>query len=132
MEEKLISDNIKTMLEGNAGKISDGYHTFDQLYKFRVLYNAGMFNSDKTLLKVHKSMNHADGEPCFGGGWFVVVAYTKQGKQISNHYEMRFWDLFNCKVVDRADAWDGHTAEDVEERLVIHLTEDEDFYMKSL
>jgi len=34
------------------------------------------------------------GEYCFGGGWFLVVAVLPTG-QISNHYELKHWDLLN-------------------------------------
>lgn len=27
------------------GKVSDGFHTFDELYHYRMLYNAAFFNS---------------------------------------------------------------------------------------
>ena len=77
---------------------SDGYHTFKELYEFRLLYNAGMFNElakDKQY-NVHKSKKHSDGEECFGGGWFVVQATLPTG-QISNHYELKDWDLFKCE-----------------------------------
>lgn len=28
----------------NRGEISDGYHTFNELYRYRMLYNAAFFN----------------------------------------------------------------------------------------
>lgn len=38
--------------------------------------------------------------------------------QISNHYEIKDWDLFwSCEEREKADEWDGHTASDVVERL---------------
>ncbi|WP_205155537.1 WDGH domain-containing protein, partial [Faecalicatena contorta] len=77
----------------DLGNLSDGYHTFDELYEFRKLYNAALFNQWAKLgvKNVHKSKKHSDGELCFGGGWFIVVAYPND-KQISNHYEMKDWD----------------------------------------
>ena len=57
------------------GKISDGFHSFDELYHYRMLYNAAFFNSLEGKYEVHKSYRHADGELCFGGGWFIVMAY---------------------------------------------------------
>lgn len=56
------------------GEVSDGFHTFDELYHYRMLYNAAFFNSLEGKYDVHKSYRHADGELCFGGGWFIVVA----------------------------------------------------------
>ena len=100
-------------------KISDGYHTFGELYKFRKLYNAALFNEWATtgLYDVHKSKLHNDGEVPFGGGWFIVVAVLPGG-QISNHYEMSDWDLFKVPEYDRAKyPYDGHTGDDVLKRL---------------
>ena len=97
---------------------SDGYHTFKELYEFRKVYNATFLNEwfyqGKYL--VHKSLKHSDGEDCFGGGWFIVVATLPTG-DISNHYEVKDWDLFNCETRDKAKEWDGHTSQDVFDRI---------------
>lgn len=102
---------------------SDGYHTFKELYEYRLLYNAGMFNqlAERTYIKVHKSKKHNDGEDCFGGGWFIVMANLPTG-QISNHYELKDWDLFQVPEQELADKWDGHTSQDVAKRLREFLT----------
>ena len=100
----------------DCGKVSDGFHTFDDLYEFRLLYNAAMFNCLPRHIRVIKSKRHSDGEECFGGGWFIVQAQLPTG-QISNHYEMKYWDLFKIPEEKMADEWDGHTPEDVIERL---------------
>jgi hypothetical protein len=103
---------------------SDGYHTFKELYQFRMLYNANLFNEwyRQDKYNVHKSYFHNDGQPCFGGGWFIVMANTPKG-QISNHYENKHWNLFNCEVKERADKWDGHTPQDVLKTLQTLTTE---------
>jgi len=104
----------------DKGQISDGYHTFNELYEFRKVYNAALFNEWAASKKydVHKSFKHHDGELCFGGGWFIVVAVLPSG-QISNHYENKDWELFKCEAVEKAKyEFDGHTGEDVIERLL--------------
>lgn len=103
---------------------SDGYHTFKELYEFRKLYNAALFNewSRQGLYNVHKSKRHSTGELCFGAGWFIVVAELPTG-QISNHYELKDWDLFRCREQALANVWDGHTAQDVAQRLLALLKE---------
>ena len=55
--------------------ISDGYHSFGELYEFRKVYNAALFNEwyKLGLYDVHKSHKHYDGSECFGGGWFIVL-----------------------------------------------------------
>jgi hypothetical protein len=109
--------------------ISDGYHNFKELYDFRMVYNAALFNEWVIKIRkysgvdyvnpynVHKSWKHNDGELCFGGGWFIVVAMLPTG-QISNHYEAKYWDLFKIPEVEKAlFEFDGHTSEDVLKRL---------------
>lgn len=99
--------------------LSDGYHTFQELYEFRKMYNAALFNAWSLIrgYSVHKSKRHHDGEACFGGEYFVVVAMLPAG-QITNHYLLKDWDLFNIPETDKAlFAYDGHTPQDVLERL---------------
>ena len=121
--------------DGLKQKISDGYHTFAELYEFRKAYNAALFNEwakdwyirdrqikdgeiachNNVLVKydVHKSWNHHDGRPCFGGGWFIVVATLPTG-QISNHYKAKDWDLFKIPQAKKTKyPFDGHTSTDV-------------------
>lgn len=111
------NEETKSLVE-DKGNISDGYHTFNELYEYRLLYNASMFNelAKQGLYDVHKSKRHSDGEECFGGGWFIVQAQLPTG-QISNHYEMKDWDLFQIPEKEKANIWDGHTPQDVAKRL---------------
>jgi hypothetical protein len=113
---------------------SDGYHTFKELYDFRKAYNVALFNewgrkglipnpngSYHSKCYVHKSWKHHDGELCFGGGWFIVVAVLPTG-QISNHYKTEDWDLFQIPETEKAlFEFDGHTGQDVIDRL-LHLS----------
>jgi hypothetical protein len=104
----------------DVGVLSDGYHSFNELYGFRKAYNVALFNEWAAQGKydVHKPRKHYDGDECFGGGWFIVVAVLPSG-QISNHYKIEDWELFNCEAVDKAKyAFDGHTGKDVIERLL--------------
>jgi hypothetical protein len=136
--QKLVDD-----LGESKGLISDGYHSFEQLYKFRKIYNALLFNewaknpkctvewffnqrglkeqriiSKEYQYDVHKSLRHNDGELCFGGGWFIVVAVLPSG-QISNHYKIEDWNLFQIPEVEKAKyEFDGHTSEDVINRML--------------
>lgn len=103
-----------------AGDVSDGYHTFSELYEFRKAYNAALFNewAKQEKHQVHKSWRHHDGDLCFGGGWFIVVAILPTG-QISNHYEASDWHLFKCQETVKAlYPYDGHTGTEVIERLI--------------
>lgn len=59
----LISSIPNNMVE----KISDGYHTFTELYDYRRAYNALLANeyAKQGLYNVHKSWRHNDGQECF-------------------------------------------------------------------
>ena len=131
-----MTENIQQIIElakydqtFQVGQISDGYHTFNELYEFRMVYNAVLFNEWANYFTqslherreyahtVHKSWKHHDGELCFGGGWFIVIAVLPTG-QISNHYEAKYWDLFKIPEEERALVeFDGHTSGDVLSRL---------------
>ena len=107
----------------NIGEFSDGYHTFNELYDYRKAYNAAFFNelAKQGLYDVHKSRLHSDGEIPFGDdNWFIVMAELPTG-QVSNHYEMKDWDLFDIPEKDKANVYDGHSPQDVYERLVKYL-----------
>jgi hypothetical protein len=100
-----------------AGDASDGYHTHNELYEYRLLYHAHAARGWRMAgIPVVKSWHHSDGEPCFGGGWFIVVAQLPMG-QVSNHYAAEHWELFAVPEVERPPEYDGHTPADVAERL---------------
>lgn len=100
------------------GNTSDGYHTFNELYEYRRAYNAALFNewARQGSYDVHKSWKHSDGEDCFGGGWFIVMAELPTG-QISNHYEAEHWDEFDIREEPKANEYDGHTPQEALQRL---------------
>lgn len=97
-----------------SSQTSDGYHTFDELYSFRALLHAHATKAwQEKGWSVFRSTRHADGEECFGGGWFIVYASLTGGRQVSFHYPMSDWELFgHLPTLYRAPKWDGHTAED--------------------
>lgn len=109
---------LNTLQDDDIGEFSDGYHTFNELYDFRLQYNAVMANllHKDGRYTVYKSRKHSDGELCFGGSWFVVYIILPMG-QISNHYHMENWDYFNIPEREMAEEWDGHTPENVLDRL---------------
>ena len=110
-------------LETELSSMSDGYHTFDELYEYRLLYNAAFFNelAEQGVYDVHKSKKESDGKSPFNNeNMFVVMAELPTG-QISNHYEMKYWNLFNVPIKDKANVWDNHTSKDVCERIRKYL-----------
>lgn len=122
-EEVPISDKDKLLLEVNKaicnnlkaleqGEVSDGYHTFNQLYHQRAVLFATIVNQNKD--KSWKSFKHSDGKYCFdsNGEWFIVGIDTPQGSY-TYHYAKEYWDMFDCEELECGKEWDGHTEEDV-------------------
>lgn len=99
-----------------SGELSDGYHTFNDLYYQRCILFATLVNQNKKTS--WKSYKHEDGELCFGGGWFIVGIDTPLGSY-TYHYENKYWDLFQCKELEKGKHWDGHTSKDVDRLLSI-------------
>lgn len=114
---KINNSDIPDQITDIDDHISDGYHTFEELYNYRLLYNALAFNALlNNGIKIVKSKRHSTGELCFGGNWFIVMAELPTG-QVSNHYELKYWDLFKCQEVDKAPKWDGHTPQEAAKRI---------------
>lgn len=99
-------------MKEDKGLISDGYHTFNELYEHRhMLFRALCKNAVSW-----KSKLHSDGT--MFEGWFIAGLRTPiEEHDITYHIPMRLWDLFNIKEVERAPIFDGHTSQDVIERL---------------
>jgi len=100
----------------------DGYHTFTELYDHRIrLFIALMWAKWRNAWA---SKVHADGS--IWEGWFIAGIHTKNG-DITYHLPMKYWDeVFMCRkdgeqecitTLDKAPEWDGHTSDDVLERL---------------
>lgn len=100
------------------GEVSDGHHTFNQLYHQRALLFATIVNQNKD--KAWKSWKHADGGYCFdsNGEWFIVGIDTPQGSY-TYHYYKEYWDIFHCQELEVGKEWDGHTEEDVTRLLTL-------------
>lgn len=96
-------------------KISDGYHTFADLYEQRLILSAALAKNNPYAWK---SKRHDDGSVPFGGGWFIMGFDTDEGCY-TYHYELKDWDLFQCKELDKGKPWDGHTSRDVRRLLSI-------------
>ena len=104
-----LMEIIRTLTD-DSGDLSDGYHTFNQLYFQRCILFAQIVNDHKD--RAWKTRCHEDGQPCFGGGWFLVTIDTPSGAY-GYHFEDRHWDLFDCEELPKAKHWDGYTEKDV-------------------
>lgn len=107
----------------DIGDLSDGYHTFNQLYHQRAILFATIVNLNPD--KSWKSFKHEDGKYCFDkdGEWFIVGVDTPEGSY-TYHYDKKYWDYFKCPELEVAKHWDGHTEEDVTRLLSLATNKD--------
>ncbi len=131
----------KLILPCEVENVSDGYHTFKELYDHRItlyialcrkIYKVWELEIEKIIAdmkeqgieggieqgsEVWRAKNHFDGS-CFEG-WFILGMFREAGKQITYHLPLSRWDetdfaeTFENAPVD----FDGHTSADVLERL---------------
>ena len=99
----------------DTGKISDGFHTFDELYDHRNhLFIALMLNIPFISWYADK---HEDGT--MYDGWFIAGMRLPTG-DISYHLPLKTLKLLDgggIQHFNNAPKWDGHTADDVLRRL---------------
>ena len=105
------------------GDISDGYHTFGELYEHGVALYIALCKSIVELgaqsphsPRIWRSELHSDG--IYFDGWFILGIGTEKGKQITYHLPFSKWEETKfAETLDKAPEWDGHTSADVLERL---------------
>ena len=99
----------------DLSKISDGYHTIEELYDHRCLLwlNLCLANPKECFLK----LDHYE-------GWFLIGMFKEAGKQISYHCPNKYlyYVKGNIKEDDSVE-WDGHSPNNVICRLESLLSE---------
>lgn len=111
----------------DTNKISDGFHSFGELYEHRIVLFIQLCKRLSSLpgdfiapphSQVWRSRFHSDGKLAFGGDWFVLGIGKESGHQITYHLPIAEWD--ECKFAEIlyvAPEFDGHTPTDVLHRL---------------
>lgn len=88
--------------------VSDGHHTFGELYDHRraltaVLAAGAASMGDSWRSKKH----HPDDDPMFEGGYFIVGVKLPTGT-ITYHYKLSHWNDFGrVPELEHAPKWDG-------------------------
>lgn len=106
--------------EGEHLEVSDGYHTFDELYEHRIrlfIELCRLLRKDLDHRGVWASTQHADGSTF--GDWFILGINKEKHAQITYHIPARFWQEVCefAEILEKAPEWDGHTSDDVLNRL---------------
>ena len=113
------------------GDVSDGYHTFNELYHHRAVLFSIICNQNARY--AWKSKLHADGT-MYDNMFIVGMNLPIKGAlyPVTYHYDIEpYWDMFNVKELERAPNWDGHTPWDAVDRLERFSQEvSKDFYLQ--
>lgn len=143
MKEVFIKNYNSVMSKGDLGDrkegihitgddtmiVSDGYHTFDELYDHRVsifialcmfLSSYNKFFRDNKVVAYQRlpwrSKLHSDGT--MYEGYFILGINKEPGYQMTYHVPMERWkDTEMIETLPKAPEWDGHTPAGVLERL---------------
>lgn len=110
MGEKKMTDD--------TNELSDGYHTFKELYEHRHVLFLSLMKVLPQLSWI--SLRHATGEKCFNGKWFIAGITLPSGN-VSYHLPMRLYGTgiaTGAKELERGMEWDGRTPNDVINRLL--------------
>jgi len=102
----------------DTNDISDGYHTFGELYEHRITIFIALCRHvvERGMFPVWKSELHSDGTSF--DGWFILGINKKKGEQMTYHIPLSRWeDIDVAETLKKAPKWDGHTSDDVLERI---------------
>ena len=89
--------------------ISDGWHTFEELYYHRMVLFSIILNQNKEIS--WKAKKHHDGT-MFDDDSFICGIETPEG-QYTYHYKLKYWDKFDVKELEYAPEYDGHKPKDI-------------------
>lgn len=98
----------------DMGEVSDGYHTFNELYAHRVRIFGALMHAYPGL--AWWSRKHSDGEEW--EGWIIAGITTPEGEATYHLPVEEIEHLPEGTEVDFGKEWDGHTPEDVLSRLL--------------
>jgi len=105
--------NLQDVFKTPIGELSDGYHTFNELYHHRAILFSVICNIHPHL--AWKSKKHHEGD--MYDGMFIVGIETPEGPA-TYHYDIDpYWDMFHVKELATAPKWDGHTPEEAIRRI---------------
>ncbi len=99
----------------DKGEISDGYHTFNELYDHRCTLFLALLQRVPSMSWISKK--HDDGSSF--DGWFIAGMRLPSG-DVTYHLPEKMWDLAvktGAELRNFAPKWDGHKSPDVVIRL---------------
>jgi hypothetical protein len=103
------------------GEVSDGFHTFNELYQHRTSLILALIKAHPEISWI--SLKHDDGSAF--DDWFIAGMDLPTGT-VTYHLCIGFWTMAKnagAKVLERAPKWDGHTSNDVLNRIQLWIVD---------
>lgn len=108
--ENKMSEKISTK------EISDGHHTFGELYKHRIMLFCTLFNLMPEISWKSKKHFDEDNDPMFNDN-FIAGINTPEGVA-TYHIKLKYWEMFNVPELERAPRFDLYNSDDVINRIL--------------
>lgn len=100
------------ILPCDVSQVSDGYHTFEELYEHRHLLFINLMTAYEYC--AYKTRRNDKGEEI--KGWFIAGLDLSSG-QITYHLPEKYWEQLTVTEYDSNLQYDGHSSQDVLQRL---------------
>ena len=96
--------------------ISDGHHTFGELYKNRIILFCTLCNLLLDILWKSKKHYDEENDPMFSGD-FIAGINTPKGIA-TYHIKLQYWDLFDVLKLERVTKYDNYENDEVTKRIL--------------
>lgn len=115
-------DRINNMIKENkelksisTKEISDGHHTFGELYEHRIILFCTLCNLLSDISWKSKEHYDEENDPMFENS-FIAGINTPDGV-VTYHIKKQYWELFDIIEIERAPKYDNYDSNDVLERI---------------
>lgn len=110
IKENKEAKNISTK------EISDGHHTFGELYHHRIILFCTICNLFPNISWKSKKHFDEENDPMFPDS-FIAGINTPDGIA-TYHIKLQYWDLFNIPEIDRAPKFDFYSSDESLKRIL--------------
>ncbi len=99
----------------NVKEISDGHHTFLELYQNKLILFCTLCNLNPNISWKSKKHFDEENDPMFEGD-FIAGINTPLGVA-TYHFKLEYWDLFKIPELERALEYDNYDNKTVMKRI---------------
>lgn len=112
---EMIQENKKLGIISSKD-ISDGHHTFGELYKNRIILFCTLCNLLPNISWKSKKHFDEENDPMFSDN-FIAGINTPEGIA-TYHIKLKYWDLFDVPELEKAPKYDNYNNEEVLKRIL--------------